>query len=165
MDPEVQVAMISAGVAVFLALFGEGWRRQHKAITETRDNSRVVKEQTQNSHDTNLRDDIDDVRDSVREVHHQFTNAMLVIQAGQQRLSEAAALSQANQSVQMEALEGIREDQRLERQERIEVARMVERQRVEVAHKLELLTLATAVTLQQSTTPSVTVPTAPRQPE
>lgn len=149
MDPQVQIALIGAAVAL-ITLFVEGLRRQHKAITETRDNSRVTKEQTQNSHSTNLRDDIDDVRESVREVHHEFSNTLLTLTAGQQRL--------------VDAIEGVREDQRQERAERIEVARMVERQRIEVAHKLELLTLATAVTLQQSTSPSVTVPTAPAPP-
>lgn len=144
MDPQVQVALISAGVAVFLALFGEGWRRQHKAITETRDNSREAKEQVKNSHTTNLRDDIDDVRESVREVHHEFANTLLNLAAVQQRL--------------VDGMEGIREDQRQERAERIEVARMVERQRIEVAHKLELLTLATAVNLQQATASTMAPP-------
>lgn len=121
MDPIVQVALISALVTI-VGMLAEGWRRQHKVLTETRDNSRETREQTKNSHSTNLRDDIDDLHDSVR--------------------------------LTLTSLADLRVDMRLEREERLDVARRLEAHRVEVAHRLELLTLATARNLQQSQPPA-----------
>lgn len=57
MEPGVQVALVTAGGAVAVAVIGvlaEFMRRQSATLTEVRD-------QVSNTHDTNLRDDLDAV--------------------------------------------------------------------------------------------------------
>ena len=57
MDPVVQVSLVSAGGAVVVAaigVFAEILRRQTATLSEVRD-------QVSNTHDTNLRDDLDAV--------------------------------------------------------------------------------------------------------
>jgi hypothetical protein len=70
-SPDVQVALIgligTLGVA-FLGLMAEAMRRQHKALGEVREHTAVAREQVQNSHPTNLRDDLDLLHADVRSV-------------------------------------------------------------------------------------------------
>jgi hypothetical protein len=71
MEPTVQVALVSTGGTILVTLIGvcvEFMRRQHKALTEVRDNTQEARDQVANSHSTNLRDDMDRLHDDVREV-------------------------------------------------------------------------------------------------
>lgn len=64
LDPTVQVAVISGAFALLIALIsmcGELVRRSHKTL-------HAVREQVQNSHSTNLRDDIDRIGSLVERV-------------------------------------------------------------------------------------------------
>lgn len=54
LDPTVQVAIIGGGFGLVSLVVGELFRRQNKVIQGVRD-------QVQNSHETNLRDDVDRV--------------------------------------------------------------------------------------------------------
>jgi hypothetical protein len=71
LDPDVQVALVglvgTLGVAL-LGLIAEGVRRQHKALGEVREHAAASREQVQNSHKTNLRDDMDRMHADVRQV-------------------------------------------------------------------------------------------------
>lgn len=59
-DPEIQTALISAAGAVAVAVVGVvGLRWQGRHLKE-------VRHQVANSHETNLRDDLDGMRDDIR---------------------------------------------------------------------------------------------------
>ena len=57
----VGIALVTGVLSIIGIAVAEILRRQHKAIGEVKENSNIVREQTQNSHKTNLRDDIDRV--------------------------------------------------------------------------------------------------------
>ncbi|AKY03709.1 hypothetical protein AVT26_gp27 [Streptomyces phage Lannister] len=83
-----------------MALIGavvEMLRRQHNAIEEVRENAREARDQVANTHSTNLRDDLDDLHEDVREV-------LRVLQR------------------HTEEIGGLRDDLRQERRERLAVS-------------------------------------------
>ncbi len=62
LDSSVQVALITTGGTVGVALVGvlvELVRRQGNALSEVAENVQVARDHVANTHDTNLRDDID----------------------------------------------------------------------------------------------------------
>lgn len=64
LEPSVQVAVVSAGGAITVALVGvlvELVRRQGTALAEVREHTQEAREQVSNDHATNLRDDLDRV--------------------------------------------------------------------------------------------------------
>ncbi|WJN62569.1 tail needle protein [Streptomyces phage phiScoe1] len=64
MEPSVQVALVTAGSTVTVALVGvvvELLRRQANAINEVREHALEARDQVANTHSTNLRDDLDAV--------------------------------------------------------------------------------------------------------
>lgn len=64
LDPTVQVSLITAGGTVGVALVGvlvELVRRQGNALSEVAENVQVARDHVANTHDTNLRDDLDSV--------------------------------------------------------------------------------------------------------
>lgn len=68
LDPQVQSATITGGVTLTVALLGvcaEMLRRQKKALYEVKGHAEAACEQVQNSHGTNLRDDLDRVMDGL----------------------------------------------------------------------------------------------------
>lgn len=70
-DPSVQVALVTGAFGLMIALIsicGELIRRQNKALGEVRQDSAAAREQVQNSHTTNLRDDLDLLHDDVKSV-------------------------------------------------------------------------------------------------
>lgn len=104
LDPTVQVALITTLGTFLVAILGlaaEALRRHAKALDEVRQNTREAKEQVVNSHSTNLRDDIDDLR---KAIEHSIG---LQHQHGKE-------------------IAGLRADLRLERQERLEVSRRLD---------------------------------------
>lgn len=64
----VGVALVTGLLSIIGIAVAEILRRQHKAIGAVKANSDIVLEQTQNSHRTNLRDDLDAVHRDVRQV-------------------------------------------------------------------------------------------------
>ena len=64
LDPSVQVALIGAAVTIVVTLL-ELFRRKLNTVEEHAKESRA---QVQNSHKTNLRDDIDNLHDDVRQI-------------------------------------------------------------------------------------------------
>ncbi|WJN63041.1 tail needle protein [Streptomyces phage phiScoe3] len=71
MEPTVQVALVSTGGTIGVAMLGvfvELLRRNHKALSEVKENAQEARDQVANTHSTNLRDDLDRVHDDVREV-------------------------------------------------------------------------------------------------
>lgn len=71
MTADVQVALIGLVGTLSVALLGvlvESMRRHQKAISEVREHTVASLEQVQNSHTTNLRDDLDGMHQDVREV-------------------------------------------------------------------------------------------------
>lgn len=67
LDPTVQVALVGL-IGTFLTLLCEGLRRQHKALGEVKEHAQAARHQVQNSHATNLRDDLDRMHEDVRQV-------------------------------------------------------------------------------------------------
>lgn len=64
LDSSVQVALVTAGGTVGVALVGvlvELVRRQGNALSEVRENVQVARDHVANTHTTNLRDDLDSV--------------------------------------------------------------------------------------------------------
>ncbi|MFB8020052.1 hypothetical protein ACFC36_16000 [Streptomyces rubiginosohelvolus] len=64
LEPSVQVAFVSAGGAITVALVGvlvELVRRQGTALAEVRAHAQEARDQVSNDHSTNLRDDVDRV--------------------------------------------------------------------------------------------------------
>ncbi|MGW3336216.1 DUF2746 domain-containing protein [Streptomyces sp. NPDC001009] len=64
MSPDVQVAAVSAGGMITVALVGvlvELVRRQGTALAEVREHTQEARDQVANTHTTNLRDDLDRV--------------------------------------------------------------------------------------------------------
>ena len=84
-DPGVIEAMVAVVIAVLTAvtvLLGFGVKRLRdlqKLSTETSEQVAVTKEQVTNNHDTNLRDDVTDLKilvtDGFRRMDHQFGEA------------------------------------------------------------------------------------------
>lgn len=70
-EPEILVALITAGFAAVAAVGVELLRRHRDTAADIA----ATREQVQNSHKTNLRDDIDNLHDDVREVLTQLTEA------------------------------------------------------------------------------------------
>ncbi|MFJ6183776.1 DUF2746 domain-containing protein [Streptomyces sp. NPDC092295] len=71
LDSNVQVALVTAGGTVAVALVGvlvELVRRQGAALSEVAENVQVAREHVENSHGTNLRDDIDSLMDRLDRV-------------------------------------------------------------------------------------------------
>ncbi|NWF28256.1 DUF2746 domain-containing protein [Streptomyces sp. PKU-EA00015] len=64
LDPNVQVALVSAGgvvTAAFMGVLVELVRRQGTALAEVREHAQEARDQVSNTHTTNLRDDLDQV--------------------------------------------------------------------------------------------------------
>jgi hypothetical protein len=64
MEPSVQVALVTTGGTVCVAVVGvliEMMRRQANAMVEVRENVQVARDHVANTHSTNLRDDLDAV--------------------------------------------------------------------------------------------------------
>ncbi|MGW3323873.1 DUF2746 domain-containing protein [Streptomyces virginiae] len=64
LEPSVQVALVTAGSTVGVALLGiaaEWMRRQAKAISAVAEHAQEARDQVANTHSTNLRDDLDAV--------------------------------------------------------------------------------------------------------
>lgn len=71
LDPTVQVALVTAGgtvVVTVLGIFAELFRRQHVALNKVGEDVQVAREHVANTHDTNLRDDIDRLMDGLDQV-------------------------------------------------------------------------------------------------
>lgn len=96
LDPTVQVAAVT-GAFGLLTLLLEGLRRQNKKLGKVAEHSEAARHQVQNSHTTNLRDDVDRVLDRLDEVL-----------AGQTRHDKA--------------IDGLRRDLGHEREERLAVS-------------------------------------------
>lgn len=111
MDPTVQVAIVTTAGGIGVAVVGalaEFVRRQGKAINEVREHSQEARKQVQNSHSTNLRDDVDRVLAGIEK-----------LVAGQ--ANHAEALRQHGREIG-----GLRRDIAHERVERLEVARRLD---------------------------------------
>ncbi|GGU77262.1 hypothetical protein GCM10010211_48980 [Streptomyces albospinus] len=70
-EPSVQVALVSAGGTVTVALVGvlvELVRRQGQALSEVREHTEEARHQVANTHSTNLRDDVDRVLDGMEQL-------------------------------------------------------------------------------------------------
>lgn len=65
LDPTVQVALVGGLFSIVGLVIG---RRQDKHLKELKEHSTQVREQVQNSHTTNLRDDIDRISSLVERV-------------------------------------------------------------------------------------------------
>ncbi|MCY0933621.1 DUF2746 domain-containing protein [Streptomyces sp. H34-S4] len=107
LDPVVQVSLVTAGSTVGVALLGiaaEFMRRQAKAISAVAEHAQEARDQVANTHDTNLRDDLDSVM-------HRIDRVL----AGQALHGEAL-------SRQGEEIAGLRQDVAHERRERLAVA-------------------------------------------
>ncbi|MFE0771961.1 hypothetical protein [Streptomyces sp. NPDC058861] len=64
LDPNVQVALVSAGgvvTAAFTGVLVELVRRQGTALAEVREHAQEARDQVSNDHTSNLRDDLDRV--------------------------------------------------------------------------------------------------------
>ncbi|MFJ3974896.1 hypothetical protein [Streptomyces sp. NPDC090021] len=64
LDPNVQVALVSAGgvvTAAFMGVLVELVRRQGTALAEVREHAQEARDQVSNDHTSNLRDDLDRV--------------------------------------------------------------------------------------------------------
>jgi uncharacterized membrane protein len=105
-DTSVQVAIVTGVFGLLAALTGllmEALRRQGKAIGETREHANATREQVQNSHtSTNLRDDVDQVL------------------AALQRIEQTQRQYDTD-------INGVREEIRHERVERLDLERRVDR--------------------------------------
>jgi len=102
LDTDGGVALISGVLALIGIIVGEVLRRQGNALKEVREHAAAVREQTQNSHTTNLRDDIDAVKDGV--------SALLM-----------------GQQLHADAITNLRTDLAWERRERMDLASRVSR--------------------------------------
>ncbi|AVE00406.1 hypothetical protein SEA_OZZYJ_25 [Streptomyces phage OzzyJ] len=99
-ESPTQVALITTGGTIAVALIGalvELLRRQHNAIEEVRSNAQEARDQVANTHSTNLRDDLDELHEDVREVLRVLSR-------------------------HTEEIGGLRDDLRQERRERLAVA-------------------------------------------
>lgn len=71
LEPQVQAAAVTATGTISVALIGvlvEMLRRQHKKLSEVKDHAAAARDQVQNSHKTNLRDDVDRVLRGLEDV-------------------------------------------------------------------------------------------------
>ncbi|MFE3589395.1 DUF2746 domain-containing protein [Streptomyces niveus] len=99
-EPAANVALITTAGTVTVALIGalvEMVRRQRNAIEEVRENTQEARAQVSNTHTTNLRDDLDELHEDVREVLRVLGR-------------------------HTEEISGVREDLRQERRERLAVS-------------------------------------------
>ncbi|MFI9228972.1 DUF2746 domain-containing protein [Streptomyces rimosus] len=106
-EPSVQVALVSAGGTITVALVGvlvELVRRQGRAISEVREHTEEARHQVANTHETNLRDDVDRVLD------------------GMERLLDGQARHDEALSRHGEEIGAVRRDIAHERAERLAVA-------------------------------------------
>ncbi|MEV1109927.1 DUF2746 domain-containing protein [Micromonospora sp. NPDC049751] len=104
LEVPVQQSLITAGGTVVVGLIGvlvELLRRQNKKLSEVKDHASAARDQVQNSHKTNLRDDVDRVI------------------AGLEQLLEG-------QRQHTRDIGGLRDEIRHERVERLEVERRVD---------------------------------------
>lgn len=99
MDPTVQTAIVGAVAAIAVAAFGA---YGNKRLNQQDQKLKAVHHQVANSHETNLRDDLDRVIDGIE-----------TLVEGQRRHDEEIA--------------GLRDDFRIERQERLALARWFSR--------------------------------------
>jgi len=105
LDPPVQAATVTAAATVMVALIGvmlEMMRRNHKKLGDVQQNTKDAVHQVQNSHSTNLRDDIDRVLQSLDRV-------------------------ELTQRLHGKDIGGLREEMRQERVERNDLERRVDR--------------------------------------
>ncbi|MEU7570338.1 DUF2746 domain-containing protein [Micromonospora sp. NPDC049240] len=63
-EPTVQAAIATGAFGLLLEIL----RRQNNKLNEVKDHTRAARAQVQNSHDTNLRDDVDKVLDGLGDV-------------------------------------------------------------------------------------------------
>jgi hypothetical protein len=71
LEPQVQSALVTGGVTLtvaLLGLFAELLRRQNKKLNKVGDHAEAARDQVQNSHKTNLRDDLDKVIEGLADV-------------------------------------------------------------------------------------------------
>lgn len=115
LDPTVQVSLVTLVGSVLLAvlgIFGEYIRRKINAVTATvgtvEEHAREAKEQVKNSHDTNLRDDLDRMHDDIREA------LRLLGEHGDDLKRHGSEIG------------GLRADMRLERDERLHLSKRVD---------------------------------------
>jgi hypothetical protein len=66
LNSPVGVALVTGLLSVIGIAVAEFMRRNHKALKEVRATTEASREQVQNSHSTNLRDDLDEVMQGVR---------------------------------------------------------------------------------------------------
>jgi hypothetical protein len=112
LEPSVQAAAVTALGAVFVALTGivvELLRRQQKTIGAMKADAAATRDQVQNSHGTNLRDDVDKVLGGVDD-----------LLAGQRRHDELLRAHARD-------IGGLRQEIRHERAERLDVERRLNR--------------------------------------
>lgn len=125
MDPVVQVALITSVTGLFAGVM-EGYRRQHKAIAEVKETSRATRDQVVNGHPTNLRSDLDDLRDQIGNL----LDCQIVIgnklEQGMQGLQASQARHEAALTEQSIDINGLRGELRHERDERLDVARRLD---------------------------------------
>ena len=117
-DPSVQAAVVTTIGLIVVALLGliaEGLRRNHVATRSIKKDTRASREQVQNDHSTNLRDDVDRILEVIEKVA--ATTDSLV--DGQHRLGEGLRTA----TVRLDQLRAdqtqSRVDQAQERQERL----------------------------------------------
>jgi hypothetical protein len=70
-DPSVQSALVTGIFGLMVACVGilaEAMRRHHRTLGEVRENTAAARHQVQNSHETNLRDDVDRVLSGLERV-------------------------------------------------------------------------------------------------
>jgi hypothetical protein len=67
-DPSVQTAIVTGVFGLLALVVGELLRRNHKALGEVREHAMAARDQVQNTHKTNLRDDMDRMHEDVRQV-------------------------------------------------------------------------------------------------
>ena len=106
LDPTVQVALATGGFALLttvVRILAEMLRRQGRAIGQVREDTAASRDQVENNHESNLRDDVDKV----------LARLALVLD-GQERHGVLLNNHAAD-------IAGLREEIRLERRERLSV--------------------------------------------
>lgn len=108
MSEGVYVAIIGGIVAIIVAVINNG-RRIERAAKSSREHAAAVMDQVQNTHSTNLREDVDDLHDDVREV----------LTLARQHSEDIGDLRKQT--------DGLRREARLEREERMQLNERVNR--------------------------------------
>lgn len=111
-DPTVQVALVAGFASIVVALLGllaEGMRRNHNALRAVKRDTRGTREQVENSHATNLRDDIDVLIDKVEKV----ADAAGHLLEGQRQ--HGRELGHLRKDAQQERQERLAADERIDR--------------------------------------------------